>query len=121
MSKKHAEARPPLNEWVVHIHGSTKQLAIASSRMLRDQYGGYTFTGPDGVIADFPPGTVQYVTRKPPPPRVPAGGSGSTITATGGTITGGGGAGGNGGTGATGTGGTSAHGAGGGGGTGAAA
>ena len=69
MSKKHAEVKPSLNEWVVHIHGSVNPLAIAASRLLRDQYGGYTFTGPDGIIADFPPGTVSWVTRKPPAPR----------------------------------------------------
>lgn len=102
MSKKHAEVKPSLNEWVAHIHGSSKPLAVAASRLLRDQYGGYTFTGPDGIIADFPPGQVSYVTRKP---RV-------TVTMTGhgatGAIFAGGGGSGSGGGGATSTGGNAA-------------
>ena len=110
MSKKHAEVKPALAEWVVHVHDSTSSLAIAPSRLLRDQCGGYTFTGPDGIIADFPPGTVSYVTRKPPAPRVPASGTGSTnvIHAGGGTILAGGGSSGSGGSGSAGKGATAA-------------
>lgn len=109
-SKKHAEAKPALTEWVVHLNGSPRpSLAVAASRIMRDQYGGYSFTAADGIIADFPPGTVEYVTRKP---RVTITVSGSTNAVFGA-----------GGSGSTGTGAVTAsagHGAGGDGGTGAA-
>jgi hypothetical protein len=65
VSKNHRENRKPAYaDWVVRDTGGATTLLTAVT-FSRDHRGGCTFTAADGVKADFPPGAVLAVTRRP--------------------------------------------------------